>query len=160
MEFWPETRAGDMSVPNTVTCLWPWGQTGAIRSRLALFARPRFAACGLDRLAPARRALGKRLKPWWERHVPLATHAAPLANGAIRDLFAASSSAVRSHEQKTSFLTLGTRLGPEISLVSPAFLCSAKRGRFSAPTNLKQSIARKRRSMIAQATARRRRRRH
>ena len=47
---------------------------------------------------------------------------------AIRDLFAASSSTVRSHEQKTSFLTLGTRLGPAISLVSAAFLCSAKKG--------------------------------
>jgi hypothetical protein len=91
MEFWPETRAGAVSVTNTVTCLSPWGQTGAIPSRLARIPRPRFAVCGLDRLAPARRVLGKRLKTWCERHVPLATLAAPLANGAIRDLFVASS---------------------------------------------------------------------
>ena len=31
MEFRQETGAGDMSVPNVVTCLSPWGQTGAIR---------------------------------------------------------------------------------------------------------------------------------
>jgi hypothetical protein len=45
MEFRPETGAGDMSVPKVVSCLSPWGQTGAIRSRLARIARPRFAAC-------------------------------------------------------------------------------------------------------------------
>jgi hypothetical protein len=57
---------------------------------------------------------------------------------------------MRSHQQKTSFHTLGTRLGPETSLASPAFLCSAKKWlRFSVPANLTPSTARKRRSMIA-----------
>jgi len=31
MEFRQETGAGAVSVPNVVTCLLPWGQTGAIR---------------------------------------------------------------------------------------------------------------------------------
>jgi hypothetical protein len=33
-----------MDIPNIVTGLSPWGQTGAIPSRLARIARPRFAA--------------------------------------------------------------------------------------------------------------------
>ncbi len=57
MELRQETGAGDMSVPNVVTCLWTWGQTGAIPSRLARIARPRFAACGLDGMSPARQGL-------------------------------------------------------------------------------------------------------
>jgi hypothetical protein len=40
---------------------------------------------------------------------------------------------MRSHQQQTSFDTLGTRLGPETSLASPAFLCSAKGGAVSPP---------------------------
>ena len=57
MEFRQETGAGDVSVPNIVTRLLPWGQTGAIRSRLALFARPAPPAHGLDRMLPARPGL-------------------------------------------------------------------------------------------------------
>ena len=40
---------GAMRDPDNITCLLPWGRTGAIRSRLAHIARPRFAAGGLDR---------------------------------------------------------------------------------------------------------------
>jgi hypothetical protein len=39
---------------------------------------------------------------------------------------------MRSHQQKTSFDTLGIKLGPEIGLASPTFLCSAK-GAVSPP---------------------------
>jgi hypothetical protein len=46
-----------MSVPNIVTCLPPWGQTGAIPSRLALFARPAPPAHGLDGISPVRQGL-------------------------------------------------------------------------------------------------------
>ncbi len=52
-----ETGAGDMSVTNVVTCVLPQSQTGAIPSSLARVARPRFAACGLDRMSPARQGL-------------------------------------------------------------------------------------------------------
>jgi hypothetical protein len=62
MEFRQESGVGTVSVPNIVTCLSPWGQTGAIPSRLALFARPAPPAHGLDRMSPARRRLGKRLR--------------------------------------------------------------------------------------------------
>ena len=40
MGFRQETGAGDMSVPNVVTCLSPWGRTGAIPSRLARYRAP------------------------------------------------------------------------------------------------------------------------
>jgi len=46
-----------MSVPNVITCLKTWGQTGVIPSRLARIARPRFAACGLDGMPPARQGI-------------------------------------------------------------------------------------------------------
>jgi hypothetical protein len=62
MEFRQETGAGDISVSNVVTCLSPWGQTGAIPSRLARIARPRFAACGLDQTPPARQGLAMQVK--------------------------------------------------------------------------------------------------
>jgi hypothetical protein len=62
MEFWPETRAGAVSVPITVTCFSPWGQTSAIRSRLALFARPALPAYGLDRMSPARQELAMQVR--------------------------------------------------------------------------------------------------
>jgi hypothetical protein len=39
-----------------------WGQTGGIRSRLALFARPAPPACGLDRLTPARQGLAMQVR--------------------------------------------------------------------------------------------------
>jgi hypothetical protein len=122
-----------MSVSNAVTCLSTWGQTGAIPSRLALFARPAPPAHGLDRLAPARRALGKRLKAWWERHVPLATHAATLANGAIQDPFAASSSTVRSREQKTSVLTLEDQIGSSDKFGFAGLSLFGKKGQFLRP---------------------------
>jgi hypothetical protein len=48
MEFRHEAEAGAMSVSNVVTRLSPWGQTGAIPSRLALFARPARPAHGLN----------------------------------------------------------------------------------------------------------------
>jgi hypothetical protein len=57
MEFRQEMGAGDMSVPNVVTCLSPRGQTGAIPSRLALFARPAPPAHGLDGMSPVRQGL-------------------------------------------------------------------------------------------------------
>jgi hypothetical protein len=40
MELREETWVGDVSVPNTVTCLQLGGQTGAIPSRLARSAPP------------------------------------------------------------------------------------------------------------------------
>jgi hypothetical protein len=46
-----------MSVPNVVTCLSPWGQAGATPLGRARIARPRFAACGLDRMSSARQGL-------------------------------------------------------------------------------------------------------
>ena len=52
MEFRQETGAGAMSVPNVVTCLSPWGQTGAIPSRLA---RSRAPASRLAALTGCRR---------------------------------------------------------------------------------------------------------
>jgi hypothetical protein len=51
-----------MIVPNIVTCLSPWGQTGAIPSRLALFARPAPPAHGLDRMAPTRQGLARQVR--------------------------------------------------------------------------------------------------
>jgi hypothetical protein len=51
-----------MSVPNIVTRLLPWGQTGAIPSRLALFARPAPPAHGLDRMSPARQGLAMQVR--------------------------------------------------------------------------------------------------
>ena len=39
-----------------------WGQTGAIPSRLALFARPAPPAHGLDRMSPARLQLAMQLR--------------------------------------------------------------------------------------------------
>jgi hypothetical protein len=51
-----------MIVPNIITCLSPWGRTGASPSRLALFARPAPPACGLDRLAPARQGLAMQVR--------------------------------------------------------------------------------------------------
>jgi hypothetical protein len=47
----------ERGVPNIITCLWIWGQTGAIRQKLALFARPAPPAYGLDRMSPARLGL-------------------------------------------------------------------------------------------------------
>jgi len=106
-----------------------------------------------------RHGIGSASVARWERRVPFATRAAPLANGAARDLFAAPSSTMRSHRHKTSFHTLGTKLGPKISLDSPVFLCSAK-GPFLRPGRLHAKHRTERRSMIAQATATRHRRRH
>jgi hypothetical protein len=52
-----------MSIANTISCLSPWGQTGAIPSRLALFARrsiPRSRRAALRRSRVARpRAVGR-----------------------------------------------------------------------------------------------------
>ena len=65
MEFRQETGAGAMSVPNIVTCLSPWGQTGAIPLWLALFRAPINpyvwkAALSWSRVArPWRRAAGR-----------------------------------------------------------------------------------------------------
>jgi len=42
--------------------LLPWSQTGAIPSRLARIARPRFAACGLDGMSPARQGLAMQVR--------------------------------------------------------------------------------------------------
>ena len=42
---------GAMNGPNNITCLSLGGWTGAIRSRQARIARPRFAASGLDRMS-------------------------------------------------------------------------------------------------------------
>jgi len=42
---------GAMNGPNNVTCLSLGGWTGAIRSRQARIACPRFAASGLDRMS-------------------------------------------------------------------------------------------------------------
>jgi hypothetical protein len=40
MEFRQEAGVGAVSVPNIVTCLSPWGQTGAIPSTLGALATP------------------------------------------------------------------------------------------------------------------------
>ena len=73
MEFWPETRAGAVSVPITVSCFSRWSRTAAIRSRLALFARPAPPACGLDQ------QIGHDGATWLDRE--LASHSrATLAN--------------------------------------------------------------------------------
>jgi hypothetical protein len=69
-----------MSVPNIVTCLLPWGRTGASPSRLALFARPAPPACGLDRLPPARQGLAKRVSHISSRVDP---EALPLAGNVL-----------------------------------------------------------------------------
>jgi hypothetical protein len=73
-----------MSVPNIVTAC-RHGTRPAPSPQGWRVPRPRFAVIGLD--SPTQRGFGKLLKAWWERHVPLATQAAPLADGAIRDLF-------------------------------------------------------------------------
>jgi hypothetical protein len=111
---------------------------------------------GLDR-APPRDRLRKRSSMGTSRSL---RNARDTCGQQSRMRLAAPSSTMRSLQQKPSFQTLGTRLGPGISRASPVFLCSAKWGRFSAPANFMPSTARKRRSMIAQATATRRRRRH
>jgi hypothetical protein len=48
--------------PGIITCLSPWGQTGAIPSRLALFARPAPPASGLDRMSPVRQGLALQVR--------------------------------------------------------------------------------------------------
>jgi hypothetical protein len=47
-----ECSQGAITIPDNVTCLSPWGRTGAIRQRLARIARLCFAASGLDRTLP------------------------------------------------------------------------------------------------------------
>jgi hypothetical protein len=86
--------------------------------------------------------------------------AARLGVGDSQELFAVAGSVVRGREQKTSFHVLGTGWVQDENLASPAFLCLAQRGRFSVPANLNPRIVQKRRSVIAQATATWRRRRH
>jgi hypothetical protein len=51
-----------MNIADIVTRLSPWGRTGAIPSRLARIARPRFAACGRDGMPPARQGLAKQVR--------------------------------------------------------------------------------------------------
>jgi hypothetical protein len=105
-------------------------RTAAVPSRLAL-SRLRFAANGIDGPPPARRGSASEGLVGTSRSLPQHRRR-PLANGATRDLFAAADSVVRGHEQKTSLKTLGTRLGPGLSLAPPWFLCSA-RGAVSPP---------------------------
>jgi hypothetical protein len=62
MGFRQEMGTGDMIGPNIATRLSPPGQIGAIRERLARIARPRFAACGLDRTSPARQGLAMQVR--------------------------------------------------------------------------------------------------
>ncbi len=83
----------------------------------------RATAC-LDR-PPPREGLRKHSSVGTSR--TLRAYAAPLTNGPAEDLFAAPGSSTWSHQQRTSSRALGTRLAPVISLVSPSFLCSAKR---------------------------------
>jgi hypothetical protein len=125
-----------------------------------VLSRPRFAAFGLDGPPPARRGLGKRLRLGGNVTFPSTMYAAPLADGVTLGLFAAAGSAVRGHEQKTSFPTLGTKLGPGISLAPSLFFCSLKEGPFLRPGQSHAKHRAQRRSMIAQATVMRRRRRH
>ena len=107
-----------------------------------------------------RRRLGKRLRLGGNVTFPSTTYAAPLADGVTLGLFAAAGSAVRGHEQKTSFHTLGTKLGPGISLAPSSFFCSVKEGPFLRSDQSHAKHRAQRRSMIAQATVMRRRRRH
>jgi hypothetical protein len=112
-----------------LTRLSPWGRTGTIR----LSWRSRSLASRLSGPdePPPRDRLRKRLTLGGNDTCPSA-HAAPLANGAARDLFAAPSGTMRSHQQKTSFHTLVTRLRPEIKSGFAGAFCSAK-GAVSPP---------------------------
>jgi hypothetical protein len=92
--------------------------------KLALACRPSRLS-GLDRPPPQDRP-NKRLKLGGNITFPSA-HAAPLANGVARDLFAG-----HANQQKTSFHTLGTRLGPVISLARRRFFVRLK-GPFLRP---------------------------
>jgi hypothetical protein len=64
MELRQKTGVGVVSVTNIVTRLSPWGQTGAIPSRLA--RSPASRLIGIDRMSTAQQRLAKRRKPDWE----------------------------------------------------------------------------------------------
>jgi hypothetical protein len=118
-----------VKVTRVLTRLSPWGRTGTIRSSWRSRA---VAFRGFQALMDCRHGIGSVSVARSERHAPFLRNVAPLANGVARDLCAAPSSPMRNLQQKASFHTLGTRLGPVISLASPVFLCSAK-GAVSPP---------------------------
>jgi hypothetical protein len=106
-----------------LTRLSPWGPDRHHPLKLALSCRRFPRLSGLDG-PPPRDRRRKRLK--LGRNVTFLRNARGTFGQRSRTRPVAASSTKRSHRQRTSFHTLGTRLGPEMSLASPAFLCSAK----------------------------------
>ena len=119
--------------PNVVTYLSTWGQPGAIAWRCRA---PRFG------WPPVQHGLGKRLRlsgnvtfasRRMRRRWTMESHEA----SSRREVAPYGAMSKRLHSTRR-----GTRLDPGINWVRPAFLCSAKRGRFPALANLMPSIAR------------------
>lgn len=109
-----ETGVGVVSVPDSVTRLPRLGRTCAIQSRLAL-SRPRFAACGLDRMTPARLGLAKQLRLSGKRNASKTENSgrgiALLANAGTLETFCRLATDRQNRRQQV-FLRCGTTVRP------------------------------------------------